>query len=110
MSALRPKADIETQSFCAAADTGARRSPGGGEQTLRNHQAFAARARRSIFNVFLYVIVLREASEHVAVLVGSDALRHWRAGIRRGDEAGHLAILDATDADALPERRVHLFI
>jgi len=54
--------------------------------------------------------MLREAAEHVAVLVGSDAFRHFRAWIRRRDEGGHIAVLDAADPNAPPERRVHLFI
>src|SRR5580704_5728840 len=43
----------------------------------------------------------------MAVLVDGDAFRHFRLRIGRGDEGRHLAVLDAADADALPERRVH---
>ena len=62
----------------------------------------------SISDVFLYVSKLRETAEHVAVFVGSDAL--WPALIWRRDEGGHIAVLDAADANTLPERRVHFFI
>src|SRR5580704_8838610 len=61
---------------------------------------------RLILDVFLDVGVGGEAAEHVAVLVDGDAFRHFRLRIGRCDESRHLTVLDAADADALPERRV----
>src|SRR5208282_349363 len=65
--------------------------------------------RPLILDELLQVHVGGEAAEHVAVLVGSHTLRHFCFWVRQSDKGGHLAVLDAADADTLPKRRVDFF-
>src|SRR5215471_19657010 len=56
----------------------------------------------------LHRLVRGEAAVDVAFGIGRDAFRHLLRA-RVADEGGHLAVLDAADADALPEGLVELF-
>src|SRR5262245_37762772 len=59
-----------------------------------------------ILHELLQGLFAGKSAEHVAVFVSRDAFRH--VGLRPflGDEGRHLAVFDAADPDALPERRI----
>src|SRR6516164_5659474 len=59
-----------------------------------------------ILHELLQGLFVGKSAEHIAVFVSRDAFRH--VGLRPflGDEGRHLAVFDAADPDALPERRI----
>src|SRR5262245_63167332 len=63
-------------------------------------------APQLLLHELLHGFALGKSAKHVAVFVSRDAFRHVEVRPFFRDEGRHLAVFDAADPDALPERHV----
>src|SRR5262249_20429940 len=72
----------------------------------RNASHPGTAAAQLLLHELLHGPVLGKSAEHVALFVSRNAFRQMAVRPFLGDEGRHLAVFDAADPDALPERHI----